>query len=559
MEFCRDSSRRPPLIPLKPEANIATHSPILPAISSRSAAGRAHSVAGGRHPVRRSLGIGGSAFRPVLLFLLGLTLFASSSFAQVDVTASAGTANESYTTVKEAFDAINTGKHQGTITIDISGNTTESAAAVLNASGAGSASYAAITIKPAPGNSPVITGPSASALIVLNGADFVTIDGSNAGTSSRDLTITNTDPGASSAVVWLQTTAGANAATNNTIKNVNLVGNSNTTTLFGVGSGSSTISLSSLGTGNNTNTIQNNNISKVQYGIFSQGASAASKNTGNVISRNLMNTASPNNVAKGGIMVGFEDGITISQNSVEGVLQTSSPDVFGISLGLQDISTSTFTGNEVTNATVTQNHIGTVRHTGTFSACGLGVAPADTGTNHFSNNAIAGVFANGVSGDFGVGLLIGGGAGSTQIFFNSVSMSTPAGAPTDGSDKSYALAIGGSNPILDIRDNIFANTQSAGTTVNYAVGLGYSTFSNLTSDFNDLFVTNDATHFVGATGSLSSPTNRTFTAYQSTTGKDAGSISVDPQFTSTDEPSAAADLAGPGCRHLSGHHPDVLC
>ena len=242
--------------------------------------------------------------------------------------------------MKGAFDAINAGTHQGTITIGISGNTTETAAAVLNASGAGSASYATITIKPAPGNSPVITGSSASALIVLNGADFVTIDGSNAGTSSRDLTITNTDSGTSSAVVWLQTTAGADAATNNTIKNVNLVGNSNTTTLFGIGSGSTTISLSSLGTGNNTNTIQNNNISKVQFGIYSQGASAANKNTGNVISQNLMNTASPNNVSKGGIMVGFENGITISQNTVDGVLQTSSPDVFGISLGLQSISTT---------------------------------------------------------------------------------------------------------------------------------------------------------------------------------------------------------------------------
>ena len=416
------------------------------------------------------VGLRHSAF--LFLSFIGLTLFASSSLAQVEVTASAGTANASYPTVKGAFDAINAGTHQGTITIGISGNTTETAAAVLNASGAGSASYATITIKPALGKSPVITGSSASAIIVLNGADFVTIDGSYAGTTSRDLTITNTDSGTSSAVVWLQTTAGSDAATNNTIKNVNLVGNSNTTTLFGIGSGSTAISLSSLGTGNNTNTIQNNNISKVQFGIYSQGASAANKNAGNVISQNLMNSASPNNVAKGGIMVGFEDGITISQNTVDGVLQTSSPDVFGISLGLQGISTTTFTGNEVTNATVTQNHIGTVRNTGTFSACGIGVAPAATGTNHFANNAIAGVFANGTGGEFSVGLFIGGGAGSTQIFFNSVSMSTPAGAPTDGSDKSYALAIGGSNPILDIRDNIFANTQSAGTTYQLCVRTG---------------------------------------------------------------------------------------
>ena len=52
--------------------------------------------------------------------------------AQVDVTATAGTLTQSYTTLKGAFDAINAGAHQGTITIGISGNTIETATAVLN-------------------------------------------------------------------------------------------------------------------------------------------------------------------------------------------------------------------------------------------------------------------------------------------------------------------------------------------------------------------------------------------------------------------------------------------
>ena len=94
---------------------------------------------------------------------------------------------------------------------------------------------------------------------------------------TRDLTITNTSTATTSAVVWIQTTTGSDAASNNTVKNVNLVGNSNTTTLIGVGSGSSTISISSTGTGNNNNTFYNCNISKTQYGIYSGGASAANK------------------------------------------------------------------------------------------------------------------------------------------------------------------------------------------------------------------------------------------------------------------------------------------
>jgi hypothetical protein len=69
-----------------------------------------------------------------------------SANAQVDLTASGGTPTGSFTTLKGAFDAINAGTHTGTITISITGNTTETASAVLNASGSGSASYTSIGI-----------------------------------------------------------------------------------------------------------------------------------------------------------------------------------------------------------------------------------------------------------------------------------------------------------------------------------------------------------------------------------------------------------------------------
>lgn len=151
--------------------------------------------------------------------------------------------------------------------------------------------------------------------------------------ATRDLTITNTSGGTSSAVIWLQTTAGLNAATNNTIKNCNLVGTSNTTTLFGVGSGSTTISLTSLGTGNNNNSFVNNNISKTQYGIYSQGASAANKNSGTIILLNLINTVAPDNVRRAGVYVGFENNISISCNTISEIASaTSIEDVFELHL-----------------------------------------------------------------------------------------------------------------------------------------------------------------------------------------------------------------------------------
>ena len=125
----------------------------------------------------------------ILFLSLGSYLHVS---AQVDVNSSGGTMMASYTTLADAFMAINSGTHTGTITINISGNTTEPAAgAILNASGAGAASYSSILVKPTGGATRTIIGAAnaGSPLIDLNGADNVTFDGLNTGGNA--LTIDN--------------------------------------------------------------------------------------------------------------------------------------------------------------------------------------------------------------------------------------------------------------------------------------------------------------------------------------------------------------------------------
>ncbi|QQR73046.1 MAG: DUF11 domain-containing protein [Holophagales bacterium] len=436
------------------------------------------------------------------------------------------------------FNAINTNVATGNITIEIGGDLIvgEDGSVALNAL-AEEPVGSNFTVKIYPVGAPrAITSTTAptGGFIRLNGADRVTLDGSIGGTGTdRSLTITESNTGSTSAVIWLQSN-GSDGATNNTIKNLNVVGNSNTTTAIGIGSGGSTVGTSSLGTGNNSNTIQNNSISKVQYGIYSQGASAAAKNTGTVITQNVMTTVSPDNVSKGGIWLGFEDGVQVTRNAIDGITQSSSPDVFGIALGLSSISTTSFTGNEVTNATVTKNVIGKVTNTGTFSAVGISLVSATSGTSLIANNFIYGVGANGTSGDFGAGIFLGGGAGSTtRVYANSVSMT---GTLTGGSYPNYGLAIGGTDPVVDVRDNVFYNTMANGTGVSFAIGTASSTYANLTSNYNDLFVTaGGGTFKVGKVGSLSQGSGTELTAlgdWQTTTGKDANSLTVDPLFTS---------------------------
>ncbi|MEO5907370.1 MAG: HYR domain-containing protein, partial [Saprospiraceae bacterium] len=304
----------------------------------------------------------------------------------------------------------------------------------------------------------------------------------------------------------------------------------------GVGSGTTTISITSLGFGNNNNQFVNNNISRTQYGIYSQGASLASKNTGNVINQNLINTLSPNNVRIGGILVGFENNLQVNANNISG-MGGPSQDIFGISLGMTNWTTTTFTGNEVTNSIISRNIIGTVNNTTTFSAAGIIIANALTGTNTVHTNMISGVFANGTSGDFSAGIFAGGGvASTTNIFYNTVSMS---GVGTGGSAPNYALAIGGVQPIVDVRNNILSSTGNNGTGINIAIGLAYAgttgNYQNLTSDYNDLYASGVGSG-VGVTGSLAAGVGivrTTLTDWRNETGRDLNSFSMPPVFVST--------------------------
>ena len=483
----------------------------------------------------------GYSFKAYAINSVGTTYTSPvSTFTTLVATPLTGTktvgAGGDYTSLTNAgglFEAINNNGVNGLLSIQITGDLTAEAGAVaLNAL---TGTTPSVKIFPTVA-ARAISGTSTGALIRLNAADNVTLDGSLGGTGTdRSLSVTNTNTGTSSAVIWLQNN-GADGATNNTIKNLNVAGNGNAQTLVGIGSGSSTISTASLGTGNNNNTIQNNSISKTQYGIYSQGASAAAKNTGNVITQNLVNAASPNNVKFCGIRVGFENGIQISNNNISNLSTTNS--LAAIAVGFSGVlfSTTSTTGNDVTNATITGNLIGSVLSTSAtgYSAMGIAVSSVSSGTTTIANNIVTGVSALSTSPDFAAGIFSGGGTGTslTNIYYNSVSMTGTRGAATY---PSYALAIGGTSATpVNVRNNALYNTQtSTGAGKSYAIGLAYSTYATLTSNYNDLFASGTSS-VLGAVGSLSAGTAQTTLAnWQATTGKDANSVFGDPLFTST--------------------------
>ncbi|MDP2423181.1 MAG: hypothetical protein Q8M23_02435, partial [Bacteroidales bacterium] len=177
-----------------------------------------------------------------------------------------------YTTLKGAFDAINAGTITGTIILHIISNTTETATAVLNASGTGSANYSAVAIYPTGTGGWTITGSLTAPIINLNGADNVTIDGRvNQTGSTKSLTIANTNTGG--AVIQLIADATANTIRYCIVRGVTISATSGVI-IFSTGTS----------TGNDNNTIEYCDIrdeaTTPTNAIYSAGSSVAVDNSG---------------------------------------------------------------------------------------------------------------------------------------------------------------------------------------------------------------------------------------------------------------------------------------
>jgi hypothetical protein len=194
-------------------------------------------------------------FSKSLLLTILLCCSLAGYSQQVTLTASSGTASGTFTTLKGAFDAINAGTHQGAIVISINSSTTESASALLNASGSGSASYTGINIYPTT-TGLSISGELAAPLIDLNGADNVTIDGRvNATGSTKSLTVSNTS---TSSTAGTSTIRFINDASSNTVKYCTLKGSSTNAS-----AGIVFFSTTTGATGNDNNTINNTSNTKI--------------------------------------------------------------------------------------------------------------------------------------------------------------------------------------------------------------------------------------------------------------------------------------------------------
>lgn len=482
---------------------------------------------------------------------LGTTTNATATITDVpppfNGTYTVGTAGNypSLTNPGGIFEALNLAGATGNITINIISDLTgETGTNSLNEIAGGFSTL----IQPF-GAARTVTGSNTGALLKLNGADNVTINGSTTGATVasclvggdaalRELTFQNTNTGTSAAVISVQ--SGTNGAMNNSLKNLNVVGQDPTTTLLGISLGGSTPG--TVGTDNDNNRVENCSVQKAIFGIYAAGASLANQNAGTVITQNDLSATGGNRIRRVGMVLFNDNGATVSYNSVA-VDTNESADGIGIALGVQAIDATTTTSGGITGALVTNNKVNGVVSSSTtgFSAIGISVAGATGTPNVIQNNMISGVTSPATSPDLTAGIYVVGAAGTdTRLYNNTVAMTGDRGA-VGSQMPCYAIAITGSDPIIDLRDNILSNSQIAsGGGANakaYAIGMVTSTFANLNSNYND-FVSSGANDGGFRSGSLSTASGTdyaTVALWGTAISDDANSVEITPVFVSSSD------------------------
>ncbi len=494
-----------------------------------------------------------------VVLLMGIS--SQSALAQVSVTATAGiTGPTAFTTLNSAFTAINAGVHQGVITIAIIGNTTEPATPVPLLRSFAPSSYTSISIKPSGGNWTInsAAAPTASrGIIELSGADNVTIDGDDPGTSgTQNLTIqsvTSTSTGIACVRFSSNSTTGTDGADNNTLKNCILIGSrsaaNSTTTNYGFVMSNAT----SITTGaySSLNTIvENNEIRRCYRAIYATGSSATYPNTGLRIRDNVIGSATAaNNIGQVGIYLSYTS-ITTGANAA--IVERNDIRVGDVSASGSGYSAS-ISGIEVNTvnagALISRNNIHDIMQptTAGWGAFGILISGSTNCndieiSNNFINNVVTSKYtAISLSSFVAYGIRYSAGATLQKIKHNTIVMpNTVTGSTTNYVNYGIAAGVSGVT-ISEFLNNIVVNnnvgTGTFGFYVNTTTNISGGTVNN-----NNYYVPSGNVGYYNAANRVS------FGDWQTATGKDANGANVNPPFISASD--LHLDIANPNISNV---------
>jgi hypothetical protein len=371
-----------------------------------------------------------------------------------------------------------------------------------------------LTIKPATGVNANIIGKNTSSLIQLKGSDFVTIDGSNNGTNSRNLTIVN-DTSAYS-VLWISSNGNADGASNINVKNTNIQGYSpKTFTVAGLSLGGSFRPDIFAESRSKNISIGNNVFTKIQTGIAIYGDTFLLDSNIN-IADNIMGSANAaDSLTHRGMYLSNVKYSHVRNNTIQGI---SSSRTFCAGIQLS---------NNIDSVNIKSNRIYNVKNIITNAASGIYLnAQSPNSKLHISNNSISGVSSSGSFttdlNAFGITVISGGGY---YIYFNSVNMYS---SQTTGISSAIYFTTGLklSNSVY-IKNNVFTNNSTANHQ-RYAIycAAPNTIFSHI--NYNNYFANSPTMGYLFLTNRAN------LASWKSAIAMDSNSISVSPQFISNE-------------------------
>jgi hypothetical protein len=290
-----------------------------------------------------------------------------------------GPTSVDYATITAAINDLNLRGVGGAVTFSLTDGTypSEPTFPIIINNVQGVSAVNTVTIKPASGVSPVISGASASGPIFkIYRTNYVTIDGSNNGSTSRNMTIQNTSA-TSPAVVWIGSFS-TTPITNVTVKNCTLINGANTNTAVTISDGTTS---GNAGYFNNI-TIQNNSIQLSYIGIYAIGTVVVGNGSGLLISGNDLNTSGSNSIRLIGVYVQGVDGATVSNNNIGNIVNANAESPKGIVF-----TTGTNSG------TISGNTINTITYTGAgaYAPTGISCSPATATSISITNNTVTNI------------------------------------------------------------------------------------------------------------------------------------------------------------------------
>ena len=415
-----------------------------------------------------------------------------------------GSANDAnFSNITRAVNALNQLGVSGPVIFNISENQIITSTLVINQF-SGTSTTNTVTIKPSNSANITLSGSIKNgALIALNGADNIIIDGNNTDADNKLKIYNDYSTGAydNRLGIWLYGGANGNTIKNLTIQ-LNILGRTIDVYSTGILAGGSSIGNS----GNNSNnTVSNVTFTEVKQPITVLG----DNNTTNwTITKNTIGGTTVDNQPLYGMSLNNVNGFTISNNTISGVSKNANSTT---NLGGVMISGSSTNGAIYANTIF--NIVGNIYNNGS-KAAGIYVnSSSTTSKTSIYNNFISRVSTPDVSlnndnyHNKAHGIFIE--SGNINVYYNTIVMNNQSSAAYS----SCLYITGGTG--FNINNNIFYNKQPNGTQLAVFLTVAASAISSISN--NDYYVTSATDKFSNRLGARIYVGDTDFQTWKTTT------------------------------------------